>query len=324
MAQRIAFFGVGDAARPYLDVLGRRSDVNLVGVCDLDRRAAEQVAAGWGATVFPSFDTLLAEPLDALWICVAPSQQGEVIPRAVERRVPFFIVAPGALDYPRAVQFARAVQEAKLVTGVGFPTAYTDIVREAREYVGTNVVPLTLGWWLRPARDDNAPAATALLWNEACLLIDVLRTFCGEVKQIHAFAAGTTTEPDQHGGMVLHLAFVRGTIAVVTLATFPRPEPRVELELIGEGWTLTFESGLRSLRVVERDKTTILRGLNNPVEEQCATFLDAVKRNEPGVVPCGNLDALVTLHICHAARESARLGQPVAFTRAAETRDPGT
>src|SRR5437763_2651509 len=167
MGFRIAFHGAGEQARPYLDVLARRSDVQLAGVCDPDRRAAEQIAAGWSARVFLNVESLLQESCpDALWVCLPPADQGDVLLRAAERRIPFFVIPPGAASHERAVQLARLVKEARLVTAVGFPTACTDVAREAREYVGNNVVPLALGWWLRPAREEAA--AGGLLWNEAC------------------------------------------------------------------------------------------------------------------------------------------------------------
>ncbi len=311
MTLRIAFYGAGDQARPYLEALARRPEVEIHAVCDLDRRAAEQVAAGWGAQVFLSYEAMLQEiQPDALWVCVPPPLQGDVLLRAADLRIPFFIDPPGAFDFRRAQLYGRAVRESQLVSAIGFPTVHTDIMREAREYVGNNPVPLALGWWLRPARQATSSAAT-LLWNEACILIDVLRYFCGEVKQVHASAAGNAPETDQAGGMVLHLRFHQDTIAVLTLATFPRPEPRVELELLGEGWTLTFAEGLSTLRVAEHDKTTILRSLSISAEEQTGDFLQAIRGESPTPRLRSYLDALQTLSVCHAAVLSAQEGHAV-------------
>ena len=86
---------------------------------------------------------------------------------------------------------------------------------------------------------------------------------------------------------------------------------RVQLELLGEGWSLVFDEGLASLRVDERDKTTILRRLNDPAADQVAAFLEAVASGEPSAVATGYADALQTLSVCHAAALSAREGRPV-------------
>jgi predicted dehydrogenase len=329
-AMNVAFYGAGRRAQPYLQALARRPDMTLAGVCDLDRRAAEITAAGWGAKVYLTYEALLQEGRpDALWICTAPHLQADVIARAAELHIPFFVEPPGALDYDRARIHGRQITKSKLVTAVGFTSRYADIVLEAREYLGANPVPLALGWWLGagfgqllheeadPAPDPGqlAGRATQLLWSEACRLIDALRVFCGEVNRVRALAASAgTTE----GGLVVQLEFASGSVGVLTCAAFARPEPRVELEFMGDGWSLNFGEGFSTLRVAERDKTTMLRCLNNPAAEHVTAFLAAVETADPSAVAADYSDALRTLSVCHAAVLSVREASPVAVA------DPGS
>src|SRR5262249_40405511 len=155
----VAFYGAGPLARPYLDVPGRRPDVRLAAVCDLDRRAAEQTAAGWGARVYLSYEAMLEEANPgALWICVPPHLQGDVILRAAARAIPFFGGPPGGVDHARAGAYGGQVAASRLVSAVGFGARCADVAQEAREYLGANVVPLALGWWLCPPAEDG-PAA---------------------------------------------------------------------------------------------------------------------------------------------------------------------
>jgi len=113
---KIAFFGVGGPAQPYLDALARRSDATVTAVCDPDRRAAEQTAAGWGARVFPDPAAMLAEAQpEAVWICGLPRLQPAVVRKAVELRVPFLLTPPGAADFATAEECARLASAAKLV-----------------------------------------------------------------------------------------------------------------------------------------------------------------------------------------------------------------
>jgi predicted dehydrogenase len=110
----------------------------------------------------------------------------------------------------------------------------------------------------------------------------------------------------------VQLEFAGGSIGVLTCATFARPEPRVELEFMGDGWSLQFGDGFSTLRVAERDKTTILRCLNHPAAEQVTAFLAAAETADPGAVASDYNDALRTLAVCHAAALSVREGRPVA------------
>jgi myo-inositol 2-dehydrogenase/D-chiro-inositol 1-dehydrogenase len=316
MTLNTAFYGVGERAQPYLRALARRPEVRVSAVCDPDRRAAEAVAAGWGASVFPSAEALLRETQpDVLWVCVPPPALGDVLLRAVEQGVPFFVEPPGATDYAGARRIGQRVVEAGLVTTVGFSTRFTDVLAEAREYLGAKALPLALGWWLRPTREEDGPTTAArLLWDEAAGLVDALRFFGGEVARVHALSAGASG-----GGLVVQLELASGGVGVLTCTAYPRPDPRAELELLGEGWTLGFAAAteeaapaLASLRLVERDRTTILRRLNDPAADHIAAFLEAVAARKSGAVPTGYAEALRTLAVCHAAAVSAREGRPVA------------
>jgi myo-inositol 2-dehydrogenase / D-chiro-inositol 1-dehydrogenase len=309
MAATVGFYGVGSRAQPYLKALAQRPDVRLTAVCDPDPRTAEQVAAGWGAQVFANCETLLREARpELLWICVPAHLQTQVLLKVAEARIPFFVEPPGAVDFATARACAAQVKATGVVSAVGFTGHYADVAKEAREYLGVNPVPVALGWWLRQPEEQETATAQQLLWNDACRYVDMLRLFCGDVKQVHALGAGLDRA---EGGLIVQLEFAGGDVGVLTCATFARPEARLELELMGEGWTLTFEGGLSLLRLAERDKTTILRRLNDPAEAHVEAFLAAAAAGDPSRVAASYPDSLGTLAVCQAACLSIREARAV-------------
>jgi predicted dehydrogenase len=309
MALKAAFYGAGPQAQPYLQALARRPDVAVVAFCDPDSRAAEQAAAGWGASLFPACPAMLAETRpDVLWICVEPHLQDDAVGQAIERRIPFFAEPPAAANAERARLQARTLAAADLVTTVGFSNRYADLAQEAREYLGTNPVPLALAWWLASYRQETVLSAETLLWNDGCRYIDVLRLYCGEVQTVHAL---TTKCGSDRGGLVVQLEFAGGSTGLLTCTTYARPEARREIELLGPGWSLTFNGDLNRLRLDERDKTTILYRLNDPAADHVTAFLAAVVAGNPQAVACSYQDAWRTLAICQAAAISAREGRTV-------------
>jgi predicted dehydrogenase len=305
----LAFYGVGARARPYLDALARRPDISIAAVCDLDRRTAEQVAAGWQARVFLDGEAMLQEVRpDALWVCVEPQQQGQILMQALDRQIPLFVEPPGATNYEQALRCAHLATECNLVTAVGFATCFTDVVQEARQYLGANRIPIALDWWLSAIPGEPACPAIELLWSHVCRHIDALRFFCGEVSQVHTLAPA-----EAPGGLVVHLQFATGGVGVLTCASFARPAPRIELELLGEGWSLAFEADFQTLRLVEGDRTTTLRCLNTAAADHAAAFLDALAARDPLRLPTRYAEALQTLAVCQAAAVSAREGRPVSL-----------
>jgi predicted dehydrogenase len=126
------------------------------------------------------------------------------------------------------------------------------------------------------------------------------------------------TPSNAPGGLVVQLQFAAGGVGVLTFAAYPRPEPRVQMELLGDGWSLEFggpgsdASGLLApLRLTERDRTTILRCMNTPAADHAKAFLDAVAGGDPSHVASSLPEAVATLNICHAAAVSAKEGRAV-------------
>lgn len=307
MPIRIGFCGAGPWAQPYLEALARRPDVTLVGVADADVRAAEMVAAGWGARVFADPLALIDEGQpEALWIGPNPALASVCRARAVERKIPFLASPPGIGDGGEGWNCGRQIARGRLVTAVGFLARYADVVREAREYLGTNPVPLAVGWWLVPVGESTLASDDP--WLAAAPLVDALRIFCGEVTRVRGLATRADAGPP---GMSLHLEFATGTIGVVTSAALARPSPRRRLELLGDGWALRFAADWTSLRLQERDKTTTLRSLADPAAELTAQFLAAVAAGTPAVIAADWADAFQTFCVCEAARRSAALGRAV-------------
>jgi predicted dehydrogenase len=236
--------------------------------------------------------------------------QSEILRKAIEAKVPFFVDAPGAADFDQACRIARLAEKTRLVTTVGFRGRYTDLVLEARQYLGANPVPLALAWWLGQRKPEAILSAAELLWEQGCHFVDALRLTCGEVERVRALA----TVPGDAGGLVVQLEFTGGGVGVLTCTNFARPEPRLDLELMGDGWSVAFADAFATLHLAERDKTTILRRLNDPEVDQANAFLAAVVANDPGAVAAGYADALRTMAVCEAFCRSAREGRIVSPT----------
>jgi predicted dehydrogenase len=296
MPFQVAFFGAQESALPYLHALARREDVRVVAVCDPDLRAAEQAAAGWGARIFPHYDAMLRDMQpDALWVCVPSRLQAGILEQAVEQGLPFLVDAPGACDMTLARRIGRRIDEKELVAAVGYTARAVDVIREAREYLGANPVPLAMAWWLAPGK-EKTPSASQLLWEEGCQLMDLLRFFCGDLELAGAFS--TVQE-----ALAATFRTAQATVASLSLAAYEMVEPRVELELLGEGWYFRFLEGLTTLRLAERDKITIIRQANQPQAELAAAFLDGVAAGKLAAPCCSYLEALPTLELCQAVAE---------------------
>src|SRR5262249_54572420 len=115
-----------------------------------------------------------------------------------------------------------------------------------------------------------------------------------------------------------------GAVISLALRSQQLPEPRIELELPGEKWSLHFTENMSRLHFIEPSKTTILRQMNQPHAEQLSAFLDAVRRQDAQHVISSYSEGLKTLALIEATRRSVESRKPInlAFPAISETDCP--
>src|SRR3954465_10369461 len=117
-ATRVGLVGAGGGAQRHARVLSGFSDVQLVGVTDVLPEAAERLAGAHGTRSFPDVRALLAEGLDALYVCVPPFPPRAPERAAVAAGVPLFVEKPVGVDSGTPGELARLIGERGLLTAV--------------------------------------------------------------------------------------------------------------------------------------------------------------------------------------------------------------
>jgi len=150
--QRVVFIGSGGIAERHITALRAIGDVDVVGVAARSLEAASGFATRHAVKPFGDYRSMLDETKpDAAFLCVTPGAHGEIERAVIERRVPFFVEKPLAIDWETAASLAKEVERAGLVTGVGYHFRYLSTAEQAKEILGSRHVGLALGYWLTPA-----------------------------------------------------------------------------------------------------------------------------------------------------------------------------
>lgn len=297
----IAVFGAGPLAHPYLAALQARHDVFVIAVGDVNANLAKQVAGPWSARVWTDPVAMLQEEAPEAFFALAPvSQLGHCLEQAAQQRIPFFVEPPGVNNWPSTTSLARQVEAQSLITAMSFPFRSTDIVREAKEFLHSQTVHLARGTWFVP----STLSMMDLLWSDACRLVDLMRFFLGDIDKVQAWAK-------DENALLLSFQAKSDALASVALRSHQLPETRIELELLGEKWSLLFTENMTRLHFTEPTKTTILRQTNQPQGEQVAAFLDAVRRQDQQRAICSLGEGTLALKVCEAACRSMREAQAV-------------
>jgi predicted dehydrogenase len=328
---RIAFVGCGGMAEQHSEALAARTDVSLVGFTDISLPRAQQMAQrrGTNAKAFNDAKTMFdAVELDGAYFCLPPSAHGAEL-EAVEHNVPFFVEKPVNLYLDQASRIALGAEEKRLLTSVGYMNRYRAGVQKAKRLLTDDPVILALGGWIGgvPKLSDEVGIWTwwvqkdksgGQFHEQVTHTVDLLRYFCGEVLQVHAFAArglnkGTPPLYSTEDASVVNLRFESGAIANLWAGACANAGGGIALDLYANDVTARFsgwEFSAELFRTGEEEPEHI------PGEEaifavEDDAFVQAIRKNDPSLVKSSYADGVKTAAVTLAANRSMDTGKPV-------------
>ncbi|SCF23390.1 Gfo/Idh/MocA family protein [Micromonospora mirobrigensis] len=315
---RVGLVGAGGVAQRHARVLGGFEDVEILGVTDVSREAAEALAGAHGARTFADVEELLAAGPDAVYVCVPPFAHGPVEEAVIAAGVPMFVEKPVAVDLETAERIAALVEEKGLLTAVGHHWRYLHVVEQARELLAGRAVRMVNGAWL----DKVPPVAWWAVRDrsggpvveQAAHVLDLVRALVGEAVEVTAYGDGTPPPVDGadiDSVTAATLRFAGGAVGTLAAACVLIWKHRAGLEILADGLALSLaEDGL-----TVRDADGERRVESDPDAARVAVdraFVDAVRGVGDDVrVPYA--EALRTQRLALAVSESARTGRPVAL-----------
>jgi predicted dehydrogenase len=319
---RVAFVGAGGISERHLAAVASMAEV--VGIASRRPERAAALAERFGGRPFADpiamFDQ--ARP-EALFICVTPAVHGDLERAAIERRIPFLVEKPLAVDWEPAAAIAGEVARAGLVTAVGYQWRYAPSVERALELVRGRPIAMAQGTWLTrtpaPAWWSRQSESGGQMVEQTTHMFDLARLFLGEPESVHALATRVPRadhpDCDIDEASLAQVRFTSGAIASFASTCILAASHKVGLHLYAEN--LAVEIGASKLWVDRGQGREEIDCPGDPTLAMDRAFLDAVARRDPTGVRSSYADALETHRLTTTARESARRGQPLKLGAAA-------
>lgn len=307
---KIAFVGAGWVANRHLSKLANESAIEIVGHVTPISKELEKATRRWGGRGYVSVDDLLrTEKVDAAWITVPPDAHGEIEMAFIQRGIPIFVEKPLSADRATGEMIGQSLNEIGIIAAVGYHWRAMDTIPEVRDYLAKNPARMVLAAW----HDSTPPpvwwrhqhTSGGQIVEQATHLFDLARYLVGE-----------GTLEDAVGNINPRLAYPDSDIADVSaaLVKFPKGVPgvfsatcelgnqvEVYVKFICEGTMISvtqmnvvFES---SHQKIEK------RVMNDPFLSEDLAFIDAINKNDPGLLFSSYDDALKTHSLCHDVLE---------------------
>lgn len=246
--QRVGVIGLGKMGSIHLRNYCEMADVTVAGVYDAHRPALDAAAERFGVPAFAELETLLAQGLDAVSVCV---------PTALHREVGLKVIASGAsllIEKPLAATAAegRELVEAARAKGVtlmvGHVERFNPAVRKVKELVcPADVVSIHIERVSPyPARIQDVGVIRDLGPHD----IDIARHLaCSDFVQVHGVFTATR-------GVHEDMALITGRLKSGALVS------------ISTNWSTPFRA--RTLRVTCKDKCICADMMTQQVREYCS------------------------------------------------------
>jgi predicted dehydrogenase len=326
---KLAFIGSGGIVKGHVEHgLKDFPDVEFVGWCDLDEKtaAARREQVGGKGKVFTDAEKMLDQTKpDAVYIMLPPFAHGPSEQLVIDRKLPFFIEKPVAIDLATAKSVAAGVKKNKLLTAVGYMTRYRKSVQRVRELLKGQKPVIAHGGWL-----GGGPSNYEGIWSwwvqknksggqfleQTTHTIDLARYLFGDVTHVYAVPVRKRQpRPDfftiEDASMV-QLTFKNGAAANLYSSVSTAVGGGVfltvwatDLRADFTGWEHTVKIELPCREVVN------IPGEDNIFAKEDRAFVDSVKAGKSKGILANYDDGLKACAIACAANESMETGQVV-------------
>ena len=322
---RAGIVGAGWIGQQHAETIGRRDDIEVSAVCDMDPERAAQVAALSGAQEFSDWRQMLdSADLDVLWICTPPRAHAALAVAALDAGLPLYLEKPIARTLDDAAEIVAAAARGTTVCTVGYQWRAVEVLGDlhralAGQTIGCLVGQSVGGTQSRPWFLDRAAGGGNLL-ERGSHHIDLARVLAGEVGAVQAAGssvrlaprpAGPAGDIDDAVSILLH--FTSGAVGTIVIGWTSDGLPGrylVEVTAPDAALRLDLDPDFRLSGVSGGSPVTGV-SQSQPFERSVDRFIAAVRAGDPEQVLCTPADAARTLAVAVAAEEALATGRTV-------------
>ncbi len=307
------------------NILESDFEVTLVGFADPVPERAEKLArlAGEGEIFTDCKKMLDATSPDMVFISVPPYSHGEIEAACIERRIPFFVDAPIALDVKTAEKIRDAAEDAGIIAAAGFDMRYCALTMQAAKFCAENdVVQISCtdigstndAFWMRDCELSGGRIASHTVH---CL--DALRYIFGEPEEVFAYGTrgfvhgiSNYANDDAVAGVI---KFKNGTTATMSVGCYAETEASALSKLSFSGIHMRAElipnHRFEIFGEVPAGEENIFFENGDSSNECDHAFIEAVITGERELIRSTYADAVKSLAFALSINKSIAVGERV-------------
>ena len=287
---RVGVIGVGYLGKFHAEKYARMTDVDLVGVVDVDPLRAQQVADRLNTRVYARHEDLFGF-VDAVSVVTPTPHHYEISRDFLKQGVDTFVEKPMTITLEEADELIDLAASRDLVIQVGHLERFNPAVVALADVIDGPMFIESHRLSLFKGRALDVSVVLDLMIHD----IDILLNFVGcEIKKIHA--SGVAVITDRVDIANARLEFENGCVANVTTSRVSMKNQR-KLRLFQKNAYIAVDFAEREIVTVMRDATDgphLIPGMKieshrfeheDPLDTELRAFVKSVNRREASKVP---------------------------------------
>jgi myo-inositol 2-dehydrogenase / D-chiro-inositol 1-dehydrogenase len=192
--KKLALIGCGGIGSYHLEHFMKYDDVHLAGFCDIIPERAQVFAHKAGGKAYSSFKKMYDEiQPDMVFICIPPTEHGEIEMETIRRGIHMFVEKPVALDLVLARRIRDSAEAAGIITASGFQCRYSNLVAPTCKFINEHEIVFVecariggipdTNWWKKRSTSGGQ------IVEQTIHQFDIIRYMMGEPDTV--FTMGT-------------------------------------------------------------------------------------------------------------------------------------
>ena len=323
---RICLIGAGRIGAVHAIAIASEEGATLHSVVDLNREAAENLAAQYSAEVLSIDEVFINSEIDAFIIASSTATHADLIERCAQAGKPVFCEKPIDLSLDRALSCAQIVKESGLVCMLGFNRRFDPHMASLKNKVDANVIGsiqslIIISHDPEPPSMDYIAGSGGLFHDMMIHDFDMACWILNDTpSSIYVVAKAANDDIENQGDVdTASVILNMNGGAIVTIingrqASFGYDQ---RIEAFGEKGMLQVQNALEDNVVVSnangihqaKAKYFFLERYENAYHNELVHFIKSV---QTGVEPSVDIsDGVLALRIAEAAQKSLKTGNPV-------------
>jgi predicted dehydrogenase len=318
---RVGVIGMGPIGNRHAMIYKENPQVELVGVCDIQKDRADAAAARWNAPAFYTASEMLAalQP-DLISITTGGYEYGsdhyEPTLQALEAGCHVLGEKPICNDIAKAQEMVAKAREKGLCYGINLNHRFTPAARLAKQWQNEgrlgHLLFINMSMWIMNPNESSPYFQIKALHPHT---VDIMRHFCGDVEAVQCFA---THSPDRSIWTTAHFSmkFKNGVVGGLTGSyEIERGHPMERCEVAGTDGRFVIEDMYREVTLYPAGNL-VKQVYSNPVFGGMGSFEDTFSNRinrfveqvsagaKPDEIDGTGADGLAAQQVLQAAIES--------------------